>query len=101
MAKVIVWKRADGGISDGTPVPGKKARMIEQYEKTEEGKNAIRLSDRDASELPDREFRDAWRAKPDGTIRVDALVKQQIIAERAKPTTEERLVALEAKRETP
>ena len=97
MPKVILWERADGGISIGVPVLGKEARMIKQWEKTEEGKNAVRLHDRDASELPDREFRDAWRANPNGSIRVDEQVKQQIMEEHAKPTMEERLAALEAK----
>ena len=97
MSRVIVWERADGGISIGVPEPGKESRMIEQWEKTEEGKNVRRLPDMDSADLPLREFRDAWRAKPDGTIRVDAVVKQQNMEERGKPTLEERLVALEAK----
>lgn len=97
MSKVIVWERADGGISVGTPVPGKKAKMIKQWEKSLDGKNARRLPDMDSADLPDREFRGAWRAKPDGTIRVDVQVKQQIMEERAKPTMEERLAALESK----
>ena len=97
MAKVILWKQADGGISYGVPVPGKKARMIEQWEKSEIGTGARRLPDMDSIDLPSKEFRNAWRANPDGSIRVDAQIKQQIIAERAKPSVDDRLAALEAK----
>ena len=38
----------------------------------------------DASTLPDREFRNAWRANDDGTLRVDAVEKAKIIAARTR-----------------
>ncbi|KKM84144.1 hypothetical protein LCGC14_1302190 [marine sediment metagenome] len=95
MAKIILWEQADGSISYGVAVPGKEIRMVEQFEKSQSGLK--RLPDRDAAELPDKEYRNAWRANPDGTIRIDAQIKQQIINERARPSIEERLAALEAK----
>ena len=86
MAKRILWERADGGISCGISVPGKEARMIEQWRKTPQARNAKRLPDRDSSELPDREFRDAWRANQDGTIRVDDVERAKIEVERERIT---------------
>ena len=89
----------DGAISYGVSVPGREARMIKQFEKSGLGRNALRMPNMDDSGLPDREFRDAWRANQNGSIRVDAQVKQQIMEERGKPTMEDRITQLETKQE--
>ena len=105
MANIILWERADGGISYGCPVPGRESRMIEQWEKSLGGRNARRLPDRDEAELTTSEFRNAWRANPDGTIKIDSQVKQQIIEaqspqrniEQEMESLKERIITLETK----
>ena len=95
MGIIILWESADGEISVGYPMLGQEAVMIEKWEKTARGINATRLPDRDETDLPSREFRAAWRANPDGSIRVDDTEKQKIITQRAKLTVNKRLDALE------
>ena len=93
------FKQPDGTIAVFIPEP-KSRRLGETEEvwiKRVVGKNyrGEPLPECGATDLPDREFRNAWKANPDGTIRVDAQLKQQIIEERAKLSIEDRLAKLE------
>ncbi len=104
------FRRTDDGISVIIPAPKSKregegerdwldrvvGKTVAEHHKR--GEFAEMLPECDAADLPSREYRDAWRANADGSIRVDEQIKQQIITERAKPTMEERVGALEAKR---
>ena len=94
----FLYERPDGGISVIVVAPKSRrkdddvevwlkrdvSRTIQEAEK-HLGPCRL-LPECDCTLLPDREYLNAWRANPDGTIRVDETEKQKIIAGRARIT---------------
>jgi len=68
--RVLVWQWPDGKISFSIAVPGKEAKHIAELETM----GCVRLPDCQVADLPDRAKRNAWRARADGTLFVDATV---------------------------
>lgn len=94
--KRIIFERPDGGITVRVPVADKPLEEIAA--KNPPGRWIATL---DASELPDRAYRDAWRADPQGRIVVDPAAKARIDEERQRPTLEQRIAALEKSTPSP
>ena len=109
MSRKFLFRRQDGGVCVITPDPKSRredegeeewiSRIVGKIRREVERVVGLMvfMKELESADLPSREFRNAWRANPDGSIRVDEQAKQLIIKERAKPTMEERLAALEAK----
>ena len=96
----LVFEMPDGTIRVGKCFTDDHEDFAAKVLLNPEMAGAKQLPDMKDDERPSREFRNAWRANPDGTIRVDDLLIQQIIEERAKLSIEDRLAKLEASNET-
>jgi len=98
MSKCRIVYKPDKSIAVIHYAPKSKLTYEQAMEKSMQGElSGLPFDDIENTELPSREFRNAWEGEKGKKISINNTKKQEIIEKKNKPTLEERLALLEAK----